>query len=85
LSTIEALAGLLSAALGTGLLFGRFSRPSARIAFSERMLVAPYQERTSIQFRIVNLRPNVLMELNANLVLMTVEGPPGAMTRKSRR
>ncbi|HEV2202301.1 MAG TPA: ion channel [Bryobacteraceae bacterium] len=82
LSSIEALVGLLSAALGTGLLFGRFSRPSARIAFSERMLVAPYQDRSSVQFRIVNLRPNVLMELEAHMILMTVEGEPGALTRK---
>jgi inward rectifier potassium channel len=82
LSSIEALVGLLSAALGTGLLFGRFSRPSARIAFSESMLVAPYQDRSSVQFRIVNLRPNVLMETQAHLILMTVEGPPGAMARK---
>jgi len=85
LSAIEALTGLLSAALGTGLLFGRFSRPSARIAFSERMLVAPYEDRTSMQFRILNLRPNVLMELQAHMILMTVEGPPGAQTRKFRQ
>lgn len=81
-SSIEALVGLLSAALGTGLLFGRFSRPSARIAFSERMLVTPYQDRSSVQFRIVNLRPNVLMELEAHMILMTVEGEPGALTRR---
>lgn len=82
LSSIEALTGLLGFALATGLLFGRFSRPSARIAFSERMLVAPYQDGASLQFRLVNLRPNVLMETQGTLVLMTVEGPPGAMTRK---
>lgn len=82
ISTIEALVGLLSAALGTGLLFGRFSRPSARIAFSERILIAPYEDRNSVQFRILNLRPNVLMEVQAHLILMTVEGPPGAMVRK---
>lgn len=81
LSSIEALTGLLSAALGTGLLFGRFSRPSARIAFSERMLVTPYQDRSSVQFRIVNLRPNVLMEIEAHMILMTVEGEPGALRR----
>jgi len=82
LSVIEALVGLLGAALGTGLLFGRFSRPSARIAFSEQMLVAPYQDRKSVQFRILNLRPNVLMEIQAHMVLMTVEGPPGALSRR---
>jgi len=82
LSTIEALVGLLGIALGTGILFGRFSRPSARIAFSERMLVTPYEDQTSTQFRILNLRPNVLMEIRAHIILMTVEGPPGALTRK---
>ena len=81
-ASVEAIAGLMSVALGTGLLFGRFSRPSAKIAFSERILLAPYQDRNSIQFRIVNQRPNMLMELEANLVLMTVEGPPGGLTRR---
>ncbi len=82
MASLEAIAGLMLVALGTGLMFGRFSRPSARIAFSERMLMAPYQEQTSLQFRIVNLRPNILMDLEANMVLMTVEGAPGHMKRR---
>ena len=49
---------------------------------SERMLIAPYQDRQSLQFRIVNLRANVLMELQANVLLMTVEGTPGNLTRR---
>jgi inward rectifier potassium channel len=81
-ASLEALAGLMSVALGTGLMFGRFSRPSAKIAFSDHILMAPYQDMGSLQFRIVNLRPNILMELEANLVLMTVEGPPGNLTRR---
>jgi len=81
-ASLEAIVGLMLVALGTGLMFGRFSRPSARIAFSERILMAPYQEQHSLQFRIVNLRPNILMDLEANMVLMTVEGPPGQMKRQ---
>ena len=81
-ASLEAIVGLMLVALGTGLMFGRFSRPSARIAFSERILMAPYQEQNSLQFRIVNLRPNILMDLEANMVLMTVEGPPGQMKRQ---
>src|SRR5579872_4615557 len=81
-ASLEAITGLMAVALGTGLMFGRFSRPSAKIAFSERILVAPYQDQSSLQFRIVNLRPNILMELEAYLVLMTVEGPPGKLTRR---
>ncbi len=80
--SLEAIAGLMSVALGTGLLFGRFSRPSAKIGFSEHILMAPYQDQSSLQFRIANLRPNILMELEANLVLMTVEGPPGKLKRQ---
>ncbi len=81
-ASLEAIAGLMSVALGTGLMFGRFSRPSVKIAFSDRILMAPYQDLGSLQLRIVNLRPNILMELEANLVLMTVEGPPGKLKRR---
>ena len=69
-------------ALATGLLFGRVSKPSAKIGFSHSALIAPYQDRTSLQFRIVNRRPNVLIELRTTVVLMTVDGSSGAPTRQ---
>jgi inward rectifier potassium channel len=72
LSCLESMVGLMGFALATGLLFGRVSRPSARIAFSERMAIAPYQDGWSLQFRIVNKRANSLMELEAKMMLMTV-------------
>jgi len=81
LAVVEALIGLLGFALATGILFGRFSRPSARIAFSDQALIAPYEERSSLQLRIVNRRPNALMEMEATVILMTVEGEPGKQKR----
>ncbi len=81
LAVIEALIGLLGFALATGILFGRFSRPSARIGFSGEALIAPYENRTSLQFRIVNRRPNALMEMEATVILMGVEGDPGKLRR----
>jgi inward rectifier potassium channel len=81
-AAVEAMVGLMGFALATGLLFGRVAKPSARIGFSEQALIAPYQEGTSFQFRVVNLRSNVLIELQASLLLMTVEGPPGQLTRR---
>jgi len=84
-AAFEAMVGLMGFAVATGLLFGRISRPSARIGFSDKMLVAPYQNGTSLQFRIVNLRPNMLMELDASVLLMTVDGPAGALTRSYNR
>jgi inward rectifier potassium channel len=80
-SSLEALAGVLGFAVATGLLFGRVSRPSARIGFSENLLVAPYQGGASLQFRVVNQRPNSLMELEARVMLMTVEMADGQPRR----
>jgi inward rectifier potassium channel len=80
MAAFEAMVGLMGFALATGLLFGRVSRPSARIGFSEKLLVAPYRDSTSLQFRIVNQRANNLMELEAKVLLMTVEGTP--LTRR---
>jgi inward rectifier potassium channel len=79
---LEAMIGLMGFALATGLLYGRFSRPSARIIFSDVMLVAPYQDTTSLQFRIANERGNVLMELEAKVLMMTVDKSDGELRRK---
>jgi len=85
-AALEALTGLMGFAVATGLLFGRVSRPTARLRFSEKMLLAPYQNTsTSLQFRIVNGRPNILMDVEASVLLMTVEGPPGSAMRRYHR
>jgi inward rectifier potassium channel len=81
LAALESMLGLMGFALGTGLLFGRVSRPSARIGFSENMLVAPYQDGTSLQFRIVNQRLNSLMELHVSVMLMVVDNGGGELRR----
>ena len=80
-AALEAMVGLMGFALATGLLFGRVSRPSARIGYSRTMVIAPYQDGTSLQFRVVNQRANTLMELEAKVMLMTVVGPPGQLRR----
>jgi inward rectifier potassium channel len=80
-ATFEALVGVLGFAVATGLLFGRVSRPSARIGYSENMLVSPYQNGASLQFRMVNRRANSLMELEAKVMLMTVESRDGKPQR----
>src|SRR5262249_10157602 len=66
--TIESLFGLLSIAFATGLLFARFSRPTARIIFSNSAIIAPYREITAYEFRITNARNNQIIELSANVV-----------------
>ncbi len=82
IAAIEAMVGLMGFALATGLLYGRFSRPSAKILFSNSVLVAPYQDITGLQFRIANQRNNNLMDVEAKLVLMTVERSNGDLKRQ---
>jgi inward rectifier potassium channel len=81
-AALQALLGLMAFAIGTGLLFGRFSRPAARLAFSRQMVVAPYQGGTSLQFRVANRRSNNLMEIEARVLLMTVEPSDHGLLRK---
>jgi inward rectifier potassium channel len=80
-AAFEALTGILGLAVATGLLFGRISKPSARIGFSASMLVAPYQDGTALEFRVANRRSNALIEAQAKLLLMTVEPGNGGLKR----
>jgi inward rectifier potassium channel len=64
----ESVTGLLSIALITGILFARFSRPTAAIIFSERAVVGPYRGRTGFMFRLTNARTNQLLELEAKVL-----------------
>jgi inward rectifier potassium channel len=73
LAAVEAMIGILTFALITGIFYGRFTKPSAKILFSRNVLVAPYREGTSLQFRVVNQRANMLLEVEATVILMTVD------------
>jgi inward rectifier potassium channel len=75
-AALESLLGLLSFALATGLLYGRFSRPHARMQFSQRAIVAPYQGITAFMFRFVNRRSNQLIEVEATVSLSFFEAEP---------
>jgi inward rectifier potassium channel len=68
-AALESLVGLLSFALATGLLYGRFSRPQAKLGFSRQGLIAPYQGGSAFMFRLVNLRSSQLLEVEATLTL----------------
>lgn len=72
--TMESLVGLLGFALATGVLFSRFSRPTAAIQFSDVGVVTPYRGITAFMFRIVNARSNQLLELEAKLLYSRIEG-----------
>src|SRR5438105_1363729 len=80
--TCESLFGLLGFALATGLLFARFSRPTAKILFSDAAIVAPYNGITAFEFRIINARNNQIIELGARVLLSKFEDNNGNRVRK---
>jgi len=71
--TLEALVGLMYQALATGLLFARFTRPTAALLFSRRALVGPYNNGQGLMFRIVNRRRNEIIQLEAQVLFSAVE------------
>jgi inward rectifier potassium channel len=58
LSSVEAIIGLSSFALITGIWYGRFSRPRAYLRFSKQALIAPYRDKTGLMFRFVSYKEN---------------------------
>src|SRR5262245_816757 len=65
LVAFEALVGLLGFAIVSGLLFARFTRPTAKITFSDKALIAPYEGGWALMFRLVNLRNHDLTDVRA--------------------
>jgi inward rectifier potassium channel len=82
-AALESIMGLLSFALATGLLYGRFSRPSAQISYSKNMLVAPYLENgKGLMFRLANLRRNILIDLQIEIIFSFNETVDGKTIRR---
>lgn len=69
LVTVEVLLGLLAFALATGLIFARFSRPTARVMFSRVAVVARHDGRPTLMLRVANERANRILEARVSLTL----------------
>jgi inward rectifier potassium channel len=82
LVTIESYYSLLANALITGLVFARFSRPEAKIIFSENAIVAPYRDITGLMFRLVNNRNNQLIELKSQVLYARFVDENGNFVRR---
>lgn len=82
LSAGEALIGLLSFAIATGLFFGRFSKPTAFLKFSHNAIIAPYGENTALMIRITPFKNTNFTDAEAKMTLgMSIE-ENGRMTNK---
>ncbi|RZJ28587.1 MAG: Inward rectifier potassium channel Irk [Flavobacterium sp.] len=74
LAATEALVGLLSFAIATGLFYGRFSKPKAFLKFSEIAVIAPYRGMKAFMIRTAPFKNNNLTDAEVKMTVgMSIE------------
>jgi inward rectifier potassium channel len=78
ITMLEIMVGLFGLAVITGLIFVRFSRPTARMHFSKVAVIAPFDGVPTLMIRLANLRHQAMVEPQFHMILLrtatTVEG-----------
>ena len=78
----EALTGLLSFAIATGLFYGRFSRPKAHLIFSHNALISPYKGGKAIMMRVASHKNTNLLDAEVRVTLGIVVEENGIPVNK---
>lgn len=73
-SSVESFVGLMFIALITGLLYGRFSRPSSKIIFSKNVIIRPFGDSNALMFKMVNQRNSILLNTQIKTILILDKG-----------
>jgi inward rectifier potassium channel len=71
--TFEAIITMLGVALVTGVTFSKFSRPTARVVFSEKVVLGPRDGEPHLMFRMANWRGNMILEAQLRVILLVEE------------
>ena len=84
LVSIEVLVGLLLIAMATSLMFARFSRPTAKMMFSDVAVICNYDGVPTLTFRLANMRNNWIVEaqVRVSLLLPQTETKEGYQMRR---
>lgn len=69
-SAVELFTGIFSMSVMTGLIFARFSRPSARLLFANNPVVSNYEGKPTLKVRLANERHNIIGNATARLWLL---------------
>src|SRR5690242_9160024 len=59
-TTLEIMVGMFGMAVITGVIFVRFSRPTARLLFSNRAVIGPFNGTPTLMLRVANLRHHAM-------------------------
>ena len=71
--SIETLAGMFCTAVMTGVIFVRFSRPTAKMIYSSSMVVAPFDGKMTLMFRVANGRHQSMVDVQFFLMMICDE------------
>jgi inward rectifier potassium channel len=83
IATVELFTGIFSMSLMTGLVFARFSRPSARLLFANYPVISNHEGRPTLMIRFANERHNIIGNATARLwLLKNVTSAEGEFTRR---
>src|SRR6266576_4433071 len=69
IATVELFTGIFSMSLMTGLIFARFSRPSARLLFADNPVISDHEGQLTLMIRLANERNNIISNATARLWL----------------
>ena len=78
---LESLAGPITLVFVGGLLIARLTRPRASIRFSESAVIAPYEDGRAFMFRMANMNPGELIDVQARVNLIWFEEIDGKRER----
>jgi len=73
LMIVESVTSLIVSAVATGLVFAKFSRSTARIAFSETAVIGPMDGVPTLMMRVGNERGNLILEATIRVSLLRTE------------
>ncbi|MEO6191235.1 MAG: ion channel [Saprospiraceae bacterium] len=75
---LEALSGLLTFAIITGLVYSKFSKPNFNLSYSKNLIISPYKDITGAMFRVVNPLRQKLMDVEATMIFAFIPEESGA-------
>lgn len=81
-ASMEALTGLMTFAIATGIMWGRFSRPKAYIRYSKNAIVAPFRDGIALMFRMVPYTRNYLVNVEVKVTLSMQVTEDGQMKNR---
>lgn len=67
--TVESFLGILITATTTGLFFAKFSKPNAKVLFSNVAIIADHEGERMLMIRMANGRATAIVEANAKLTM----------------